>query len=51
MIIGAPLLTSDEGRAWMPLYLSDIGCAGAIEINAELAGARAQQKVDFACGE
>jgi hypothetical protein len=47
----AYLLTSGEGRVWKGLWLSDVGCAGHIEVTASIGRSTRKSAIDLDCGE
>jgi hypothetical protein len=47
----ANLLTSGEGRVWKGLWLSDVGCAGHIEVTASIGRSTRKTAIDLDCGE
>jgi hypothetical protein len=48
---GESLLTSDDGHVWKSLWLSDVGCAGHIQIIARIGRSTRQAELDLDCGE
>jgi hypothetical protein len=47
----ADVLTSADGRTWKALWLTDIGCAGHVEVTATLGRSTRKAAVDLDCGE
>ena len=47
----ATLLTTAEGRTWKALWLSDVGCAGRIEVTATIGRAVKKSAISLDCGE
>lgn len=47
----ANLLTTAQGRTWKALWLSDVGCAGRIEVTATIGRSTRKTAVSLDCGE
>ncbi|HTU09986.1 MAG TPA: hypothetical protein VMG08_03720 [Allosphingosinicella sp.] len=45
------ILTSDAGRAYLPLYLNDITCAGAIQVIVTYGAQTRTERLNLLCGE
>lgn len=45
------VLTSDAGRAYLPLYLRDVGCAGEIRVTATFGSENRSETLTLDCGE
>jgi hypothetical protein len=45
------LLTTVEGRTWKALWLSDVGCAGRIEVTATIGKSTRKTAISLDCGE
>jgi len=45
------LLTTMEGRTWKALWLTDVGCAGRIEVTATIARSTKKSAISLDCGE
>ena len=45
------VLTSEAGRAYLPLYLRDVGCAGEIRVTATFGSANRSETLTLDCGE
>lgn len=45
------ILTSSEGRAYLPLYLNDVTCAGNIQVTVTFGGQTRTESLDLRCGE
>ncbi|HLL31087.1 MAG TPA: hypothetical protein VK403_08835 [Allosphingosinicella sp.] len=45
------LLTSGKGRTWKALWLTDVGCAGRIEVTATIGRSTRKSAIDLDCGE
>ena len=45
------ILTSDEGRAYLPLWLNDITCAGEIQVTVTYGAQRRTETISLHCGE
>jgi hypothetical protein len=45
------LLTTAEGRTWKALWLSDVGCAGRIEVTATIGQSTRKSALSLDCGE
>jgi hypothetical protein len=45
------LLTTMDGRTWKALWLSDVGCAGRIEVTATIGRSTRKSAVSLDCGE
>ncbi|HEX8449117.1 MAG TPA: hypothetical protein VF652_05960 [Allosphingosinicella sp.] len=45
------LLTTAEGRTWKALWLSDVGCAGRIEVTATIGKSTRKTQISLDCGE
>ncbi|HEX8307135.1 MAG TPA: hypothetical protein VF645_01790 [Allosphingosinicella sp.] len=45
------LLTTVEGRTWKALWLSDVGCAGRIEVTATIGKSSRKSAISLDCGE
>lgn len=47
----ASILTSENGRAYFPLYLKDVGCAGTIRVDVTLGREHRSETLALNCGE
>ena len=47
----ADVLTSSDGRTWKALWLTDVGCAGSVEVTATLGRSTRKAAVGLDCGE
>jgi hypothetical protein len=47
----ASVLTDVEGRTWKALWLSDVGCAGRIEVTAAIGKSTRKSAISLDCGE
>ncbi|HEV7659443.1 MAG TPA: hypothetical protein VGO55_06310 [Allosphingosinicella sp.] len=45
------ILTSDEGRAYLPLYLNDVACAGTIQVTVTFGRQSRAETLTLECGE
>jgi hypothetical protein len=45
------ILTSSAGRAYLPLYLSDVTCAGNIQVTVTFGRQSRAEALDLRCGE
>ena len=45
------VLTSSAGRAYLPLYLRDVGCAGEIRVTASFGSTNQTESLTLECGE
>jgi hypothetical protein len=45
------ILTSSEGRAYLPLYLNDVACAGPIQVNVTFGRQTRTETLTLECGE
>lgn len=45
------LLTTTEGRTWKALWLSDVGCAGRIDVVATIGKSTRKTAISLDCGE
>ena len=45
------MLTSNAGRAYLPLYLRDVGCAGEIRVTVTFGSANRSETLSLECGE
>lgn len=45
------VLTSRDGKAWLPLWLRDVGCAGDITFRARMRDQQREAKLSLECGE
>ena len=45
------LLTTAEGRTWKALWLSDVGCAGRIDVTATIGKSTRKSQISLDCGE
>lgn len=45
------LLTTVQGRTWKALWLSNVGCAGRIEVTAAIGRSTRKSAIDLDCGE
>ena len=45
------ILTSDEGRAYLPLWLNDVTCAGDIQVTVTYGAQTRSETVALHCGE
>lgn len=45
------LLTSSDGRIWKALWLTDVGCAGQVEVTATIGRSTRKAAVSLDCGE
>lgn len=43
--------TSAQGRVWLPLWVPQIGCAGALSVTATFGTQRASESMSFYCNE
>ncbi|HEX8622069.1 MAG TPA: hypothetical protein VF718_08860 [Allosphingosinicella sp.] len=47
----ADVLTSADGRTWKALWLTDVGCAGHVEVTATIGRSTRKAAVSLDCGE
>jgi len=45
------ILTSDAGRAYLPLYLTDVTCGGDVQVTVTYGSQTRSETVTFECGE
>ena len=45
------ILTSDQGRVYLPLWLKDVGCAGSIRVEVSFGRERKAETLALNCGE
>lgn len=45
------ILTSSEGRAYLPLYLNDVACAGNVQVTVTFGRQIRTETLTFECGE
>jgi hypothetical protein len=45
------LLTSEQGRVYLPLWIKDAGCAGQIRVEVSFGRERKSESLDLPCGE
>ena len=45
------MLTSDQGRVYLPLWLKDVGCAGPIRVEVSFGRERRSETLALNCGE
>jgi hypothetical protein len=45
------ILTSSEGRAYLPLYLNDVACAGTIQVTVTFGRQSRAETLTLECGE
>lgn len=45
------VLTSDAGRAYLPFYLRDVGCAGEITVTVTFGSTSRSERLALECGE
>ena len=45
------MLTSDQGRVYLPLWLKDVGCAGLIRVEVTFGRERKSETLALNCGE
>jgi hypothetical protein len=47
----ATTLTSNAGRAYLPLWLKDVSCAGTIRVDVSFGNTRRSESLELNCGE
>jgi hypothetical protein len=47
----ADLLGSTDGRTWKALWVTDVGCAGRVEVTATIGRSTRKTAIDLDCGE